>query len=98
MDTRRWMSGAVLFLAGVLFAAAPSVPPIEKDGYTLTWTAVNWQGGISTRGGQLEWEASLSGKLSAPVERQIVGYVVQVDEVRDPAGRSLLPSEFQKRW
>jgi hypothetical protein len=87
-------------IAGLLAASATlhAAEPVEKDGYTLRWTAVNWQGGVTTRGGQMEWEASLTGRLSAPPGRQVVGYIVQVDEVLDVHGRSLLPTEFEKRW
>ena len=82
----------------VIFFASFAAAPVEKDDYVLTWTGLNWEGGISVRGRQMEWEATLSGKLSAPAGRQIVGYVIEVDEVIDDGGRSLLPTAFQKRW
>jgi hypothetical protein len=94
--TCRWIPVGALLLAAAGPADAP--PAVEKDGYRIEWTSVSWQGDVSLPGGKKGWEASLSGMLSGPADREVIAYVTEVTEVLDAQGRSLLPSDYQKRW
>lgn len=88
---------ALLVLAAA-YAALAAPPPVEQDGYKIEWTAVGWEGSVHLPGDRMGWEATLSGLLSGPPDKEVAAYVVEMEEVLDARGRSLLPTPFEKRW
>lgn len=103
MHFLRKLIPAVLILTAISFAdeavkEKPKLPVVEKDGYKLEINSVNWTGTVQLPGGQTQWQAAIGGTLTGPPDRGVVAYTMEVREAVDGKGRSLLPSDFQRRW